>query len=93
MEKSQSQKDGESGKFEENIWDELDLCRKLVISVNYGFSGGVMTVTNVKSSAESETFILKIRSESGNLFTIGCNFPPKATNFRTLCVVLGSFSF
>ena len=45
--------------------DEFDLCRKLVISVNYGFGGGVMSVTNAKSSAESEKFTLKIRSESG----------------------------
>ena len=56
----------------------------MVISVNYGFVGGVITVTNAKSSAESEKFTLKIRSESGKLFTIGCHFPPKSTNFGTL---------
>ena len=56
----------------------------MVISVSYGFVGGVITVTNAKSSAESEKFTLKIRSGSGKLFTIGCHFPPKSTNFRTL---------
>ena len=43
-----------------------------------------MTVPNAKSSAESEKFSLKIKSESGKLFTIGCHFPPKSTNFGTL---------
>ena len=33
--------------FGENV-DELDLCRRLVISVNYDFGGGVMTATNDK---------------------------------------------
>ena len=56
----------------------------MVMSVSYGFVGGVITVTNAKSSAESEKFTLKIRSESGTLFTIGCHFPPKSTNFGTL---------
>ena len=56
----------------------------MVISVSYGFVGGVITVTNAKLSAESEKFTLKIRSESGKLFTIGCHFPPKSTNFGTL---------
>ena len=55
-----------------------------MISVNYGFGGGVITVTNAKSSAGSEKFTLKIRSESGKLFTIGCHSPPKSTNFGTL---------
>ena len=55
-----------------------------MISVNYGFGGSVMTVTNAKSSAESEKFTFKIRSESGKLFIIGCHFPPKSTNFGTL---------
>ena len=55
-----------------------------MISVNYAFGGGVITVTNAKSSAESEKFTLKIRSESGKLFTNGCHFPPKSTNFGTL---------
>ena len=54
----------------------------MVISVNYGFGGGV--ITNAKSSAESEKFTLKIRSESGKLFTNGCHFPPKSANFGTL---------
>ena len=58
--------------------------KNVVILVNYGSGGGVMTVTNTKSSAESEKFTLKIRSESGKLFTIGCHFPPKSTNFGTL---------
>ena len=62
----------------------MDLYRKLVISVSYGFGGGVITVTNAKSSAESEKFTLKIRSESGKLFTNGCHLPPKSTNFGTL---------
>ena len=56
----------------------------MAISVNYGFGGSVMTVTNAKSSAESEKFTLKIRSESGKLFTIGCHFQPKLTNFGTM---------
>ena len=56
----------------------------MVISVNYGFGGGIITVTNAKSSAKSEKFTLKIRSESGKLFTNGCHFPPKSTNFGTL---------
>ena len=56
----------------------------MVILVNYGFGGSVMTVTNAKSSAESSKFTLKIRSESGKLFIIGCHFPPKSTNFGTL---------
>ena len=43
----------------------------MVISVNYGFLGCIMTVTIAKSSAESEEFTMKIRSESGKLFTIG----------------------
>ena len=43
-----------------------------------------MTVTNAKSSPESEKCTLKIRRESGKLFTIGCPFPPKSTNFGTL---------
>ena len=54
--------------------------KTVVISVNYGFGGSIMTVTNAKSSAESEKFTLKIRSDSGKLFTIGCHFPPKSTN-------------
>ena len=61
----------------------------MVISVSYGFDGGVMTVTNAKSSAESEKYILKIRSESGKLFTIGCHFPSKSTNFGTLRIYVG----
>ena len=44
-------------------------------------NGGVMNVTNAKLSAESEKFTLKIRSESGKLFTIGRHFPPTSTNF------------
>ena len=56
----------------------------MVVSVSYGFVGGVITVTNAKSSAESEKFTLKIRSESVKLFTIGCHFPLKSTNFGTL---------
>ena len=60
------------------------LKKTVVISVNYGFGGGVMTVTNAKSSAESEKFTLKLRNESGKLFTIECHFPPKSTNFGTL---------
>ena len=55
-----------------------------MISVNYGFHGSVMTVTNDKSLAESEKFTLKIKSESGKLFTIGCRFSLKSTNFGTL---------
>ena len=65
----------------------LDLYRKLVILDNYGFGGGIMTVTNAKSSAESEKFTLKIRSESGKLFALGCQFPPKSTNFGTLRIL------
>ena len=58
-----------------------------MISVNYAFSGSVMTVTNAKSLAESEKLNLKIRSEGEKLLTIGCHFPPKSTNFGTLPVV------
>ena len=58
-------------------------------SGDFRFGGGVMTVTNAKSSAESEKFTLKIRSESGKLFTIGCHFPPKLTNFGILTVCIG----
>ena len=65
------------------MWDELYLCRKLVISVNYGFGGGDVTDT-AKSSAESGKFTLKIRSESGKLLTNGRPLPPKLTNFGTL---------
>ena len=57
-----------------------------MISVNCGFGGSVITVTNAKSAPESEKFTLKIRSESGKLFTNGCHFPPKSTNFGTLVV-------
>ena len=56
----------------------------VVISVNYGFSGGVITVANAKSSPESEKFALEIISESGKLLPIGCQFPSKSTNFGTL---------
>ena len=73
------------------MYDELDLHRrKLVISVNYGFGGGVLTVTNAESSDcdESAKFTLKIRSESGKLFTIGCHFPSKSSNFGTLVEAL-----
>ena len=38
--------------------------------MNYGFGGSVMTVTNAKSSAESEKFTLKIRSEIGKLLAL-----------------------
>ena len=51
---------------------------------SYVFGGGIITVTNAKSSDESEKFTLKIRSESGKLFTNGCHFAPKSTNFGTL---------
>ena len=60
------------------------MYKTVVISLNYGFVRGVMTVSIAKSSAESEKFTLKIRRESGKLFTIGCHFPPKLTNFGTL---------
>ena len=43
-----------------------------------------VTVTNVKLSAASEKFTLKIRSESKKLFTIARHFLPKSTNFGTL---------
>ena len=60
-----------------------NLCRTLVISVNYGFGDGVMTVANAKSSPESGKFALQIISESGKLLTIGCHFPSKSINFGT----------
>ena len=50
-----------------------------------------MVVTNVKASVESGKFILKIRSESGKLFTIGCHLPPKSTNFVTLLTIVSLF--
>ena len=67
----------------------------MIISVSYGFVGGVITVTNAKSSAESEKLTLKISSESGKLFTIGCHFPLKSTNFGTLWLrnIMVSFVF
>ena len=43
-----------------------------------------MVIAYVKASAESGILILKITSESGKLFTIGCHFPSKSTNFGTL---------
>ena len=55
-----------------------------MISVNYGFGGGVVTPTNVKSSAKSDKFTLTIKSVSGKLSTVGCHFPLKSTNFGTL---------
>ena len=58
----------------------------MVVSVNYGVCSGVITVTHVKSSVESEKLTSIIRSESGKLSTIGCRFPPKSTNFGTLMV-------
>ena len=61
-----------------------------MFSMNYGFDGSVMTVTNAKSSAESEKFTLKIRSERGKLFTIGYHFPPKSTNFGTPVITVPS---
>ena len=76
-------KDTESEKLGGNV-DESYLYRTLVISVIYGFGGGDVTVTNVKSSVESGKSTLKIRSESGKLLTIGCRFPAKLTNFGTL---------
>ena len=57
-----------------------------MISVNYGVGGIVTTVTNAKSSTESEKLTLKIESENGILFTIGCHFPPKSINFGTLLI-------
>ena len=47
-----------------------------------------MTVTNAKSSAESEKFALKIRSKSGKLFTIERYFPPKSADFGTLLTLV-----
>ena len=44
---------------------------------------------------ESGKFTLKITSESGKLFTIGCHLPPKSAHFGTLAVtpeLLNSFS-
>ena len=60
------------------------MWKTVVISVNYGVCGGVIAVTNVKSSVGSEKFTLEIRSESGKLSYTGCHFPPKSTNFGTL---------
>ena len=41
-------------------------------------------ITNVSASVEWENDFKKIRSESGKLSTIGCQFPPKSKNFETL---------
>ena len=49
-----------------------------------GGGGRSMVFTNIKASVESGKLILKIRSESGKLSTIGCHFPLKSTNFWTL---------
>ena len=46
--------------LEENVGLIRFMQKTVVISVNYGFGGSVMTVTNAKSSAESEKFTLKI---------------------------------
>ena len=46
----------------------------VVISVNYGFGGGFWQ-SLIWSSAQIEKFTLKIRSESGKLFTIWVSFP------------------
>ena len=35
------------------------MLKIVVVSVNYGFDGGVMTGTNAKAAAESEKYILK----------------------------------
>ena len=77
-------KDCDRGKFGGKYGMNWIYIKTVVISVNYGFGGGVITVTNAKSSAESEKFTLKFRSESGKWFTNGCHFPPKSTNFGTL---------
>ena len=47
------------------------MYKTVVILVNYGCGGGVMIVTNAKSSAKSEKFTLKIRTDGGKLFTFG----------------------
>ena len=44
----------------------------------------VLSVTNAKSSAESEKFTLNIKSEWKIVFTNGCHFPPNSTNSETL---------
>ena len=56
----------------------------MVISVVGIALTGVLAVTNFKASAESGKFTFKSRSESGKLSTVGCHFPPKATNVGTL---------
>ena len=60
------QKDGDSGKFRGKCGMNQIYVENCVTSVNHGFGGGVMTVTNAKSSAaENEKFTMKIRAESG----------------------------
>ena len=49
----------------------------------------LMAVTEFRSPAESGKFTLMSRSKSGKLSTIGCHFPPKATNFGTLSLSVG----
>ena len=44
----------------------------------------VLSQSLMPNHALSEKFTLKIRSESRKLFTNGCHFPPKSTNFGTL---------
>ena len=42
-----------------------------------GADVGIIAFTYVKASFESGKFTLKILSESGKLFNIGCHLPPK----------------
>ena len=81
-------KDGASGKFGGNRGMNYIYVENCSDFSELWLWCGVTTVTNAKSSTESEKFLLKIESESGILFTIGCHFPPELTNFGTLLAPL-----
>ena len=85
--KFEPQNDSESGKFGAELWIWIRLKWKLWCFQCYSFDGSAMAVTEFRASAESGKFTLKSRSESGKLSTIGCHFPPKATNFGTMLYV------
>ena len=51
-----------------------------------------MAIVYDKPSFENGKFVFKkgvARLKSGKLFTIGCHFPSKSTNFETLAPTLG----
>ena len=49
--------------------------KTLVVSVNYGFGGSVMTVTNANSSSESEKFTLQNQKREWKIVHHWLSFP------------------